>query len=62
MDRLMTYFRQSAAELRKVIWPTRRTASQLTVAVAVFSIVLAVIIGILDFLFAKGLERLIFGA
>lgn len=60
MNRLMAYFRQSGAELRKVVWPSRKTATQLTLAVVIFSLVLAVIIGIMDYLYAKGLETLIF--
>lgn len=48
------FLREVVAELRKVIWPTRRQLTRYTLVVLVFvSIMVAVVAG-LDLLFAKG--------
>ena len=48
MNKLITYISLSYAELKKVTWPTRRQALQLTVIVILFSVTLAVIVGGFD--------------
>jgi len=42
------YFRETIGELRKVSWPTRREALQLTGLVIVVMVVVGVILGITD--------------
>ncbi|HUC87088.1 MAG TPA: preprotein translocase subunit SecE [Candidatus Saccharimonadales bacterium] len=59
MHRLQRYFQQSWAELAKVVWPTRRQAIRLTIAVIIFSLVLAAFIGIVDYFYTLGLQSLI---
>lgn len=59
MDRLLNYFKESQAELSRVTWPTRKQAAKLTLAVIAFSIVLALFIGAIDYLFSQGLQQLI---
>lgn len=59
MNRILNYFKESQAELARVTWPTRKQAAKLTVAVIVFSIILALFIGAIDYLFSKGLQLLI---
>ena len=44
-------YRETVGELRKVSWPTRREASNLTVIVLVVIMVMVVILGSLDALF-----------
>ena len=57
----MTLFlRQMVAELRKVIWPTRRELITYTWVVIVFVAVVTAIVGVMDFLFTK-LVLFIFG-
>ncbi|MEV8511110.1 preprotein translocase subunit SecE [Dactylosporangium sp. NPDC051484] len=51
--RLVNFIREVVAELRKVIWPTRKELSTYTVVVVVFVIVMLAIVGGLDFGFAK---------
>ncbi len=51
--RLMLFFRQTAAELRKVIYPTRRELIQYTWVVLVFVTIMGIYVGVLDFAFAK---------
>jgi len=57
---IQSYFRETAGELRKVSWPTRREAMQLTVLVIVVMIVVGVILGLTDGA-AHGLLSLLLG-
>ena len=59
MKRLFNYFSESRAELAKVNWPTRREAAGLTVAVLIFTVVISIFVGGLDFIFSYGLQTLI---
>ncbi len=45
--------RETSAELRKVSWPTRQEAVQLTLIVLAVVIVSSALLGFLDFLFAR---------
>ncbi len=47
------YLREMIAELRKVSWPSRQEATQLTLIVLVVVTVMSVFLGTLDFLFAR---------
>ncbi len=47
------YFRETAAELRRVNWPTRREAANMTVIVLASVFVTSTILGLLDFLFSR---------
>lgn len=53
-SRIALFFRQTVAELRKVIWPTRKELVSYTWVVLVFILIMGTIIGVLDFVFAKG--------
>jgi len=59
--RMALFFRQTVAELRKVIWPTRKELVNYTWVVLVFITVMAVIIGAFDLVFAKGV-LMVFGS
>jgi len=59
VQRLQRYFQQSWSELSKVVWPTRQQAIQLTIAVIVFSLLAAVFLGGIDYVFTRILELLI---
>ena len=48
------FFRQVVAELRKVIWPTRRELVSYTWIVLVFVLIMGAYIGVLDFVFTRG--------
>lgn len=47
------YFKKSWAELKQVTWPTMRVAANLTVAVIIFSVVLALFVRLIDYGFEK---------
>jgi preprotein translocase subunit SecE len=59
-SRLALFIRQVIAELRKVIWPTRKELIAYTIVVVFFVLVMAGIIALYDFLFTEGVLR-IFG-
>ncbi|MEH0937110.1 preprotein translocase subunit SecE [Micromonospora psammae] len=52
--RIARFFREVVAELRKVIWPTRKELLTYTAVVVAFVAVMLTIVGLLDFGFAKG--------
>ena len=52
--RVSIFIRQVLAELRKVIWPTRKELITYTTVVVVFVIIMASIVSVFDFVFTKG--------
>jgi preprotein translocase subunit SecE len=58
--RIGRFFREVVAELRKVIWPTRKELLTYTAVVIVFVAVMVAIVAGLDYAFAKG-ALLVFG-
>lgn len=53
------YINETLGELRKVQWPTRKEAINLTIVVLVVSIVMAFFLGGLDFIFSRILSLII---
>jgi len=53
------YFKGSWQELRQVSWPTRKATWGMTLAVMVFTVVLAVVILLLDLGFEQLFKRII---
>lgn len=58
-NRIVRYFKETRAELRKVTWPTRREATNLTLIVLAVTFAMAVILGAVDFVFTKLFELII---
>ena len=50
-SRIITFLKESRAELKKVRWPTREETIRYTVSVVIISAALAVFLGGLDYLF-----------
>ena len=50
-NRFVRYFKETRAELRKVHWPTRQEARNLTAVVLAATAVMAILLGILDYIF-----------
>lgn len=46
-NRITRYFRDTVAELRKVNWPTRQEATNLTIVVVVTIVAMSVFLGII---------------
>jgi preprotein translocase subunit SecE len=53
------YFRETTAELRKVTWPTRQEARELTTVVVVVVILTAIALGSIDLIFSRFIGWLI---
>ena len=58
--RISLFVRQVVAELRKVIWPTRKELIAYTTVVVIFVLIMAGIIAGYDYVFTRGV-LLIFG-
>jgi len=58
MKRLIQYFKDSYAEMKKVMWPTKDEVSSSTVVVLVSVVIFAVLLGVIDFLLANLIEIL----
>jgi preprotein translocase subunit SecE len=52
-NRLVRYFKETRAELRKVSWPTRKQATNLTLIVLAVTVAMAIFLGAVDLLFVK---------
>ncbi|MDH7487572.1 MAG: preprotein translocase subunit SecE [Anaerolineae bacterium] len=50
---IVQYFKETRAELRKVSWPTRRQAINLSLIVLAVTLFMALLLGAFDYLFAK---------
>ncbi len=59
--RLSLFMREVIAELRKVIWPTRKELIAYTGVVIVFVLIMAGIVALMDFVFGRAVLTL-FGA
>ncbi len=55
------YFRETWAELKKVRWPTRQEARNLTLIVLGVTIGMAIVLGLLDFFFTWEFRGLVEG-
>ncbi len=50
---VVRYFKETRAELRKVSWPSREEAINLTIIVMTVTIAMAAFLGTVDFLFSR---------
>jgi preprotein translocase subunit SecE len=59
VDRVFKFFKEVKVELGKVTWPNRQELIGSTIIVVVLSLVMAVYIGILDFILSSLFGRII---
>jgi preprotein translocase subunit SecE len=59
MSKIIEYFKETKAELKHVIWPSRNQALYYTLIVVILSVVVAYYLGIFDFIFSQGLTKII---
>ncbi|HAE36473.1 MAG: Preprotein translocase, SecE subunit [Candidatus Nomurabacteria bacterium GW2011_GWF2_35_66] len=59
MNTITDFIKEVLAEAKHITWPTRKQAIYATIAVLVISLLVAYYLGLLDFLFSKGLEQLL---
>lgn len=53
------YVKESYAELKKVVWPGKKDIKNHTLVVIALSLALAAFLGLLDYIFAFGLDKII---
>ncbi|MBO4388518.1 MAG: preprotein translocase subunit SecE [Spirochaetales bacterium] len=58
MKKIVKYFKECVAEMKKVVWPTRQYVVKSTGVVIVSAVFFAAFLGLVDFLLLKGLELL----
>jgi preprotein translocase subunit SecE len=56
---VLNYLSAARVELSKVVWPNRRQTIHLTLVVIAFSVLLAAVLGIMDYIFTTVLQKLI---
>ena len=59
MSKIIQFFREVKVELSKVVWPTKREALRATGIVILFSLLVAVFLGAIDFGLTKLLGLLV---
>ncbi len=57
--KLVQYIKDSKKEVKKVVWPTKKQATNYTILVIAFSLAVAAFLGLMDFIFNKILEFVI---
>ncbi len=55
MSKIVQFFKECVAELRKVVWPSFDDVISSVKVVLVSTVIVAVILGLLDFLFTRGM-------
>ena len=55
------FFSETIAELRKVVWLTRREAAYLTVLVLIVTIAVGLVLGAIDYGFTNLVDKLFIG-
>ena len=50
---IISYFKGTRTELRRVNWPDRQEATRLTIIVMVVTFLMAALLGLMDFIFAQ---------
>ncbi len=58
-NKLIQYFKDSKAELKKVTWPTKQETIRHTLNVIGISIVLSIFLGIIDYFLTFAVEKLL---
>lgn len=59
MSKITEYFNETKTELKHVIWPSRSQTLYYTLIVIVLSVVISYYLGIFDFIFSQGLQKII---
>lgn len=57
---LFNYVKETKAELRHVSWPTRAQAIGFTIMVIIISLLVAVYLGVFDYIFTEILKKFVF--
>ena len=58
-SRILRYFKETRAEIGRVTWPTREQATRLTLIVLAVTLGLALVLALVDFVFAWLVTRIL---
>ncbi len=56
MKKFIQFFKDSVAELKKVVWPSQAEVASSTKVVLVSTFIFAVVLGVVDFLLLTGMD------
>ena len=56
MDKVILFFKESYAELKKVVWPSRQEVVSSTWLVIISILIFAAVLGLVDFLLILGMD------
>lgn len=56
MQKIIQFFKDSYAELGKVVWPTKDDVIASTKVIVVSTLIMALVLGLMDFIFVAGIE------
>jgi preprotein translocase subunit SecE len=56
MQKIIQFFKDSYAELGKVVWPSKDDVIASTKVIVVSTIIVALVLGLMDFVFVAGIE------
>ena len=56
MNKVIQFFKDSYAELRKVVWPSREDVVASTKVVVVSTVIMALALGFVDFVLVAGID------
>ncbi|MCD5381672.1 MAG: preprotein translocase subunit SecE [Candidatus Pacebacteria bacterium] len=59
MDKLIKYFKDTAAELKQVSWPTQQQALIYTALVIGISAIVSLFVGAFDYAFSQGINFIV---
>ena len=59
MNKIIKFIKEARAELKKVNWPTRKELIDSTKVVLITSLLLAVFIGVIDFILSQLIKTLL---
>ncbi|MEX2052093.1 MAG: preprotein translocase subunit SecE [Candidatus Paceibacterota bacterium] len=59
MSKITDYVKETKTELKHVIWPSRNQTLYYTLIVITLSVLIAYFLGLFDYIFSRGLEKLL---
>lgn len=59
MSKITAFLNETKTELKHMTWPSRSQTISYTLVVIILSVLVAYMLGLFDFLFSRGLEKLL---
>ena len=59
MSKITEYLKETKTELKHVIWPSKSQTLYYTLIVIALSVLIAYYLGVFDFIFSQGLQKVI---